>query len=507
MKPFLDVIVREPLRNLLLKGLRLTEKSEKKVVSRGQDTLINRDIHIPPVLVAICSSLFLMAILVMQFGWFWRSLISITVFVILSLTLFIFYLKHDLPNLIEDDEAMMLLGTLVILFVLIIGGIKRWPLSSFMTPLPAASILAALLLHPRLSIMLTMVLSMFFALSHDFSSTCFFMGFFGGLAGTAAALSVRSYRDFIRVSVIVSVAQIFTLIIVSSLGQVQVTPFLWRTLWCLGNAFISSVLALGLLPFLESFFSRLTPMKLIELSDFNQPLLKRLMLEAPGTYHHSLIMATLAESAAQRIGANPLLCRVGSYYHDIGKLIKPEYFIENQGGLKSNPHNEIAPALSRLVVISHVKEGIAMAKSAKLPNEIINFIPMHHGTSRIEYFYQQALEDAQEELFRHGENEKTAKENVEEEHFRYPGPRPLSKEAAILMLADSVEATARTIDEPSHDRFQDLVKNIFNKKLEDGQLSNSPLTLGDLTLIRDSFVITLTSIHHARIEYPKESNE
>ena len=197
------------------------------------------------------------------------------------------------------------------------------------------------------------------------------------------------------------------------------------------------------------------------------------------------------------------MCRVGAYYHDIGKLVKPEYFIENQGTSGGfNPHGNLAPALSSLVVIQHVKEGVSLAKAAKLPQEIIDFIPMHHGTSRIEYFYRQAVEEAQESFL---ENlDATDPENVGEEVYRYPGPRPMTRETAILMIADSIEAAARTIEEPTHERFHDLAERIIRKKFEDGQLSNSTLTLADLNRIEEAIAATLTSIYHERIKYPED---
>jgi putative nucleotidyltransferase with HDIG domain len=246
---------------------------------------------------------------------------------------------------------------------------------------------------------------------------------------------------------------------------------------------------------LEGFFSRISNLRLLELCDVNHPLLRRMSLEAPGTYHHSLIVASLAEDAANAIGANGLLCRVGAYFHDIGKMVKAEYFIENQGTL-GNPHDQVSPSLSKLIITSHVKEGIALGREYKLDQQVIDFIPQHHGTSKIEFFYQKALkQEANEEEFE--------KEEVSEETYRYPGPRPQSKETAIVMMADSVEAAARTIEEPSHQRYKDLVYKIINKKLFDEQLDETPLTLRDIHGIAERFITTLQSVHHARIPYPE----
>lgn len=503
MTNFKDRFIREPLRKILMRVLISTEKKSEKTVLTRQDSILQKDIHIPPFLVAILSSSFLLIVFLFQMGWSANSFISLSIFVLLTLSLFIFYLKRDLPKLAQDDEAIMLLGTLLILFVLIIGVLRRWPVSFYLTPIPTACILTTLLLHPRLSIIVAIVLAMILAMMHNFSFDCFILGFFSALAGTASAFYIHTHRDFIRAGAAVAVIGFLTLTILTVFHQDSFTHFFWGTLWTVSNGFISSMLALGLLPFLESFFQRITPMKLLELANFNQPLLKRLMLEAPGTYHHSLMLATIAESAANEIGANALLCRVGAYYHDIGKLVKPEYFIENQGSMGYNPHRELAPALSTLIVIQHIKEGIALARAAKLPQEIINFIPMHHGTSRIEYFYHQAKEDAEQETLKNIGTGGPETE-VEEENYRYPGPKPETKETAILMLTDSIEAATKTLEDPTHLRIKDLTANIIQQKLKDGQLSNSPLTLADLNKIKESFVKTLTSIYHSRVEYPEE---
>ena len=242
---------------------------------------------------------------------------------------------------------------------------------------------------------------------------------------------------------------------------------------------------LALLPLFESLFSRTTNMKLVELSDFNSPLLKRLMEEAPGTYHHSLMTASIAGNAAEAIGENALLARVCAYYHDIGKLKNPEYFIENQNGLK-NPHDEISPSMSGLVLVSHVKDGVVLAKQYNIDQVVIDAINQHHGTSLIQYFYYKALEKDS---------------NVNEQDFRYPGQKPTTKIAAILMISDSVEAISRTLKETSAGKLKETVEKVINNKFADGQFSDCPITLKDLFEISESVTNTLCSIYHARIEY------
>ena len=245
----------------------------------------------------------------------------------------------------------------------------------------------------------------------------------------------------------------------------------------------------GLLPIFESLFSVTTDITLLELSDLNRPLLRELAIRAPGTYTHSLIMANLSEAAAQRIDANPLLARVGCYYHDIGKMLKPEYFTENQG-LRGgrNPHDQLSPNMSALIVDSHVKDGVELAEENGLPKALIDLIPQHHGTTVIEYFYNRAVEQGME--------------NVRRDDFRYDGPRPQTKEAGILMLADSVESAARTLSEHSQSRVRQLVRRIIQQKFTAGELDECPLTLRDLHGVEESFLPVLMGTLHGRLEYP-----
>jgi hypothetical protein len=246
-----------------------------------------------------------------------------------------------------------------------------------------------------------------------------------------------------------------------------------------------------LLPIFEFLFKITTDLTLLELSDLNRPLLKKMVLNAPGTYHHSLIVGNLAEAASDAIGANSLLARVGAYYHDIGKIEKAEYFSENETGHKS-PHEKLAPSMSALIIQSHIKDGIELAKKHNLNKTIIDFIAQHHGTGLIYYFYQRALEKI-------GDDEK-----LKEEAFRYPGPKPQTKEAAIILLADAVEASSRTLNDPTPSRIKGLVQKIINNKFIDNQLDECDLTLKDLNKIAAAFVRTLTGIFHTRVEYPGE---
>ena len=257
------------------------------------------------------------------------------------------------------------------------------------------------------------------------------------------------------------------------------------------NGLICAITVTGILPLLENFFGMVTDISLLELSDFNHPLLKKMILDAPGTYHHSLIVGNLSEAAAESIQANSLLARVGGYYHDIGKLTSPEYFMENQKALSKHEH--LSPSISKMVIINHIKEGMELAKRYRLKPAIADFITQHHGSGLVYYFYRKALEEIEQD------------EKIMEEGFRYPGPKPASRETAIVLLADSVEAATRAIAEPQGSRIEEVVHKVINNKFIDGQLDNCDLTLKDLEKIAKVFIHMLTGIYHGRITYPEAS--
>jgi len=261
-----------------------------------------------------------------------------------------------------------------------------------------------------------------------------------------------------------------------------------------GSVAASTALTLFLLPLFEAVFGVTTELTLLELSDLNHPLVRRMTLESPGTFHHSQVVGMLGESAARAIGANSLLIRVGANFHDIGKMLKPRYFAENQGG--TNPHDELTPRMSALVIASHVKDGIELGREWGLPESVLAFIPEHHGTSVMQYFYRKALDN---------ETDRT----VLVDDFRYPGPRPRSKETAILMLADGCEASVRSLRRPTMSRVREMVRKIFDGKMAEGELDECGLTLQELAQIREAFIPILVGIHHQRVSYPgqKEHEE
>jgi hypothetical protein len=256
------------------------------------------------------------------------------------------------------------------------------------------------------------------------------------------------------------------------------------------NGILTSTIVSMLLPALESLFKITTDIRLLELSNLNAPILRRLSVEAPGTYHHSLMVGTLAESAAEAIGANPLLVRVAAYYHDLGKMLKPEYFVENQV-FGINKHETLSPSMSCLIIASHVKDGLELAKEIGLAERIRDMIPQHHGTRLMTYFYQKAKDSAG-----------VKNQEIVETDFRYPGPKPQSKEAAIMMMADSVEAASRTLSNPTAAQIQGMINRLVDAIIADNQFDECEINLREIRLVKESFFKILTGIYHRRIDYP-----
>jgi hypothetical protein len=301
---------------------------------------------------------------------------------------------------------------------------------------------------------------------------------------------IRSRSKLIEVGGATAIALILATV---AAGLINLLPaqFIFRNCLYAGAAGLGvGFVVLGILPFVEKAFRITTGMTLLELADASQPLMRRLSLEAPGTYSHSLQVATLSEEAADAIHANSLLCRVGAYYHDIGKINKPDYFIENQQG-RENRHLTLTPNMSLNIIIGHVKDGVEMAKEYNLPTSLLPFIQQHHGTTLVEYFYRQACDHSDPDG-----------PKIAEHEFRYPGPKPKSKEIAIVMLADAVESATRALSEPSANRIERLVHDLALRRLTDGQFDECDLTMRDLERIEQSLCKTLLSFYHGRIAYP-----
>ena len=298
------------------------------------------------------------------------------------------------------------------------------------------------------------------------------------------AASLVSRSDIVKLSFFLG---IFQALMSFSYGLVNQSSFGLMMLMIVFSGVLTGMLSLAVLPYFEDYFEILTTMKLLELSDFSHTLLKQLLIKAPGTFHHSIMVGALAEGAAESIGANATFARIASYYHDIGKMKRPEFFVENQrDGV--NPHNKIKPSLSALILTSHTKDGYIMGKENKLPKEILDVILEHHGTTLTQYFYYKALENGEE---------------VVESNFRYSGPKPRTKESGIILLADTVEAATRTLENKSKEGIENFIRYLVKSKMDDKQLSDSDLTLGEIEKVVQSFINTLQGVYHERIKYPK----
>ncbi|MFH1504750.1 MAG: HDIG domain-containing metalloprotein [Candidatus Omnitrophota bacterium] len=314
--------------------------------------------------------------------------------------------------------------------------------------------------------------------------------FVGSLTSAMLVFRVRRRFQVIKAGLLAGIIQFIAAFIMEREQSFFVLsgPDLNLLKICLINGVVSSVIVLGVLPIFEYIFKVVTNISLLELSDFNHPLLRRLILEAPGTYQHSLVVANLSETAAEAIGANSLLARVGAYYHDVGKLIKPDYFVENLVKYK-DMHKKLKPSMSKLIIFNHVKEGAEIGVKYRLNPKIIDFITQHHGRSLVYYFYQRAKE--------------LEPEGKHEEEYRYPGPKPQSKEIAIVSLADTIEALSRTLEEPNPSRIEEMVREVVKKRFMEGELDESSLALKDLEKITQSFTRILNAVFHTRISYPK----
>jgi putative nucleotidyltransferase with HDIG domain len=371
-------------------------------------------------------------------------------------------------------------------------------LLDFVIPLALAPLLASILVGGAYAFALGLWISLAAAVMTNQSLHVLFLGLLVTAVSVLASRRVRKRSKVFQAGLWIGLAKvlyvIFAAVLVQQSWRIVTSQLLAAVLSGVGVALV----ALLVIPLFEYLFGLTTDIHLLELSDPGHPLLQRLAVEAPGTYHHSLMLASLAQSAADRIGANSLLVRVCAYFHDIGKLTKPEYFTENTQKQRS-PHDDLAPSMSTLVIMAHVKEGVSFALRHRLPRPIIEAIQQHHGTGVVEYFYHRARRQRDEASG--GPDDASLKE-----HFRYPGPRPRSREMAILMLADSVEAASRSMEKTSPAKLEALVDEMVSARLRDGQLDQSALTFAELTEIKRSFVFTLTNMLHGRIPYPKDEN-
>jgi len=368
--------------------------------------------------------------------------------------------------------------------------LKQPEIFYFAAPMVCGPILAVLLVNSSLAVIYALMISCLAGLClNDYRIVLFTL--FGSFASIFTLTCYRERSTILRCGWLVGLVNIFTVVSINlSHPSLPVKAVMVQSAAAFLSAILAAMVASLLLPLLESVFGITTDIKLLELSNLNTPILRRLALEAPGTYHHSIIVGTLAEAAAEAIGANSLLVRVGAYYHDIGKMKRAEYYVENQM-FTANKHEHLSPSMSSLIIASHVRDGLDMADEIKLPRKIKDLIPQHHGTRLMTYFYQKAKDAAE------GKNQV-----VTEDEFRYPGPKPQSREAAILMMADAVEAASRTLSDPTPNQILGMVKRIAFNTFNDGQFDECDVTIKDLDLIAHAFTRVLTGMHHHRIDYP-----
>jgi cyclic-di-AMP phosphodiesterase PgpH len=372
--------------------------------------------------------------------------------------------------------------------------IPPW-LVPFAIPITLTTMLAVLMLGPSAALAIGLWSGLSAALIFDRSFELLLLGLGGSVLAVVLLRNVRKRSQVMRAGLAVGLVEGLMALALAALYQHLPATLLKQVAGGLSSGILAAILATLLLPFLEWLFQHTTAISLLELTDMSHPLLQRLALEAPGTYHHSLMAGAIGQAAAHRIGADGLLVTVCAYFHDIGKLAKPEFFSENQRG-GENPHDNLAPSMSALVIQSHVKEGLTLAKRHKLPRLVCDGIRTHHGTTLTSYFYQLAKRALKESG--------TAEDSGLEHSYRYDGPKPWTREQAVLMLADTVEAASRSLEKATPNRIAEMVETLMRDKLLDGQLDHCPLTLEDLHAIQESFVFSLTNTLHGRNPYPRE---
>ena len=420
-------------------------------------------------------------------------------FFVVSILLFLlfsfFYIYRN--EYFKESKLLLLIGLLMYLIVFFSWIIVSYQLPTYIIPIAMFSILLTVLLDTTVSLIsstiLILLVSLLIGNDLDFAIVQFFISFIAILS----VRKLRKRRQIIATMLTLVLCSLFVFFSVMLFKGIDFLDYNYSTVGYLAlSSFLCPILAFGLVPLFESFFGITTDLSLIELLDYDQPLLKKLMEDAPGTHTHSVKVGTLAESCANAIGARALLCRVGSYYHDIGKIKKPEYYAENQTG--ENKHDSITPHMSAKILKQHVTDGLALADEYGLPNIVKDFIKTHHAKNRMEFFYKKALENDSK---------------VDENEFRYPGPKPASKETGIVMLAEAIEAQANSLKNPTLEKFETMIDKAIRSRLEDGQLDECPLTMEDLQKIKGrrdgkhGLLPVLSGLYHSRPEYPSKDDE
>ncbi len=421
-----------------------------------------------------------------------------TLLILLLFSVTIYFLKTYYPSVIRSNSRLLMLSMIVLLVLGLSWLVQQasWHLSPrmlelirYVSPVAVGSLLLCLLFGVRVALFLSLILAFLSAMVVGYDTGYLLVGAIGGSAAVFGIKGARKRGDLLRAGLIVGGANLLTVLALGAINGLTIITCLKQGLGSAASGVAAAFIGMIILGIFESGFRLFSDIGLLELSDLNHPLLRQLMIRAPGTYHHSLVVGTLAEGMAEAVEANPLLARVGAYFHDIGKIVKPEYFSENEPS-DSSSHDRLIPSMSSLILISHVKEGVALARQYRLDKRIVDIIQQHHGTSLISYFYDRAGKTDQ------------LKFDVMEKDYRYPGPKPSSKEAAIVMIADAVEAASLSLENPTPSRLEALVRQIISERFEDSQLDECNLTLNDLKKLGEAFVRLLTARFHTRVKYP-----
>jgi len=426
------------------------------------------------------------------------QLLGVVLHVVMVVVLYGIYLYLFRKKIFWNNRRMALIALIILMegfFAYLTRELNVNAPLEYLIFVPAASMLLTIIFDSRVGFYGTVIIAFLTAGIRGNDYTIALASLIAGALSVYTVRDVKNRTQIFRSLGFIALGYTVAILAIGMERFASIKVILEQLTFGVTNAIISPVLTYGLLIFFERVFKVTTDLTLMELSHFNHPLMRQLSEQAPGTYHHSMTMAGLAEAAALAVGANEVLARVGAYFHDVGKIVKPTYFVENQKGSR-NKHDKLAPRMSSLIISAHVKDGIALAREKDLPEEVIDFIPMHHGTTRIEYFYNKALELA------HRSDDETKVDEIKDQDYRYPGPKPQTKETGILMLADGIEASARTLEDPSPQKLEALIDEYIRKRFEEGELDECPLTLKDLTKIKAAFLSVLVGIYHTRVKYP-----
>ncbi|OPY78670.1 MAG: hypothetical protein A4E64_00749 [Syntrophorhabdus sp. PtaU1.Bin058] len=429
-------------------------------------------------------------------------------FLVIFFVLFLFvtviyeYGEKNIKKFLLSQKDLIFCATLTLFAIFLVRGFSlvfehyvpnHTPALFYIIPVFLYGMILRIVLFSEVAILFSMIFAVAMGLSFENSMTVLLYAFLGNVLASYFSGKCENRNTILKAGLYTSFVMSFFVLLLDILSGQSFSNLHMKIAFIVLNGVASSFIALGLLPVIEHVFDYTTDIKLLELANFENPLLEEMMVNAPGTYHHSVIVGSLSKAAAESIGAHPLLTRVSAYYHDIGKLKMPHYFIENRTDVE-DPHKDLTPSMSALIILNHVKEGVELAERHKLGRKITEVIQQHHGKSLVSYFYSKAKELEDPKLH-----------TIKEQDFRYAGPKPQTKETGIIMLADAVEAASRVLDDPTPKRIESHVQGIIENIFLDGQLDESELTLKDLNAIQKSFIAILLGIFHHRIEYPERT--